>query len=311
MYANAQKHLVAMVKLIPLDGHGDIDFSLMTTSEEDELQHMDIGFRIVVNDFAYSDEAIFHQTHTFAFIMQSKLYPGGIVGAMEQWQSSAELEPMLGAMMQQKEARENTIKKKLPVAGSHEYVQQLMCDYPWMIQYMNAENFGIEKTMRTSSKGHCNEGYDMEEDFDMDDNVFDILSKKRMELHMDNPASNPGQAFVVKLQGGAWTKKHIGKEFDSFKCHAKDASTRQWCIDIGMSFNFSASIAKYSEDGAHALCHLWQARMSHLKSYYDEHQSIVGSMTHFTEEARHVRTVMGSGNQAAIERLESIRLIPS
>ena len=145
---------------------------------------------------------------------------------------------------------------------------------------------------------------------DIQENVFDILSKKRMDLHMDNPASNPGQAFVVKLQGGAWTKRVHGKAFDSFKCHAKDTSTKQWCNDIGMPWNFSGSIAKYGEAGAHALCHLWQARMSHLKSYHDEHHTTVGAMTHFTEDGGHVRTIMSSGNLAAIDRLEAIRLIP-
>ena len=316
MYANAQKHLVAMVKLMPLDGHGDIDFSLMTTSEADALQDMDIGFSIVVNEFVYSDEAIFRQTHAFALIMESKLYPGGIVGAMGQWHSSAELEPILGAMIQKKEAKEEAMKKKLPLAGSHEYVQQLMCDYPWMVQYMDVADFGIEKTKRTSSKGHGHGGDgtgmdDTEEAMEIEENIFDLLSTKRVELHMGNPAPNPGQAFIVKLQGGAWTKKNMGKEFDSFKCHAKDTSTKQWCNDIGMPWNFSCSISKYGEDGAHSLCHLWQARMSHLKSYYDDHQSIVGAMTHFTEEAHRVDTIMGSGNQAAIDRLESIRGIAS
>ena len=64
------------MKLMHLDGHGDIDFGLMTTSESDELQTMDTAFRIMVQDCASSDEAMLRQAHTFALIMESKLYPG-------------------------------------------------------------------------------------------------------------------------------------------------------------------------------------------------------------------------------------------
>ena len=140
----------------------------MDESERDEIQNMDIGFRIVVNDFAYSDDqAIFGQIHGFALIKESKIYPGGIVAAMETWQSTEELEPILGAMIKKREAKQEAMKNKLPMSGSHEYVQQLMCDYPWMVQYMSFKEFGIEKTKRTSKRhGGGGDGTDTDDDDD-------------------------------------------------------------------------------------------------------------------------------------------------
>ena len=78
---------------------------------------------------------------------------------------------------------------------------------------------------------------------------------------------------------------------------------------IGFPWNLSCSIREYGEAGAHALCYLWQAQMRHLKAHHDEHQTIVGAMTHFREEARHVETVIGLGNHGAMDRLEFIRSI--
>ena len=141
MFANAQKHVVGMVKLMPLNGHGDIDFNFMTTSEQAKLEAMDIGFRIVSNDFTYSDDAMFRRTHSFDAIIDSKTFPGAIVAAMEQWQSSDALEPILGGMVKEQHAREQTMKARLPLAMDAQYIQELMVDYPWMVQYIDAKDF--------------------------------------------------------------------------------------------------------------------------------------------------------------------------
>ena len=168
------------------------------------------------------------------------------------------------------------------------------------------------ETKRSTSHGHAADGEDMDNDhadIDLEQNIFDILSTKRMELHMANPAKNPSQLFVIQLQGGAWTQRHTGMAFDSFKCHAKEACTKSWCNAMDFPWNFSSSIRKYTEGGAHALCHLWPSRMCHLKSFHEEHGTIVGAMQHFVEEDSHVATVTALANQGAMDRLAFIRSI--
>ena len=79
------------------------------------------------------------------------------------------------------------------------------------------------------------------------------------------------------LQGGAWLKKHTGKDYDSFKAYAKAKTTKTWCDDMGLNANFSCTIDKHTQACAHALCHLWQARMSHLKAFHAPSISITVS----------------------------------
>ena len=141
--------------------------------------------------------------------MKSKLFLGGIIGAMEHWQSSAELESILGGMIKGQHAKEEAMKTRLPVMSDHECISQLMVDYPWMVQYIDAQDFHHEKPVAAkpcTGHGHAAGGQDMDDahaDIDFDQNIFDILARKRMELHMANPGINPGQAFIVQLQGGA------------------------------------------------------------------------------------------------------------
>ena len=84
----------------------------------------------------------------------------------------------MGGMVKRQHANDQAIKTHLPLAMDGQYIEQLIVDYPWMVQYIDAKDFGIEKSIKAKcSTGHGH-GEDMDEahaDMDIEENIFDMF----------------------------------------------------------------------------------------------------------------------------------------
>ena len=65
------------------------------------------------------------------------------------------------------------------------------------------------------------------------------------------------------MQGGAWTKAHLGVEADAIKAYASGGQAQEFCSVYGLTKQATLSIRKYTEKVASGLALLWCAGCLH------------------------------------------------
>ena len=88
------------------------------------------------------------------------------------------------------------------------------------------------------------------------------LADKRAELVGEGAYADG--FFTWKLLGGAWTKAHLGVDFDTVKGEAQGAEAKHFCHQYKLQASASFKINAYGEATAITLVQLWVARMSYL-----------------------------------------------
>jgi hypothetical protein len=99
-----------------------------------------------------------------------------------------------------------------------------------------------------------------ERDFE-DQDVWAALAEARARLIVDEVAP---EHFAWNLRGGAWTREHVGEDFDSFRSYASSAEGRAFLSRHGLPQSATFSIRRYGEHACAVFCRQWVARMGFL-----------------------------------------------
>ena len=75
---------------------------------------------------------------------------------------------------------------------------------------------------------------------------------KRAEWDVDR--KNEHEDFTVELLGGAWTKDHLGVEYDAFRGYARRGDPEEFCVRTGLQKSFRCTTRSVPEETAFQIC---------------------------------------------------------
>lgn len=164
-----------------------------------------------------------------------------------------------------------------------------MEEFPWLATFGDGKQTRTSGPNPDSSEG---EGDDGEDDSDMvsgcsspsasdessdapgeqketinEDDVLAALSAKRVEMQASG--AEAALPFAWRVMGGAWTREHMGTDFDAFRGEARSTTAHTFATMYSLQRSASFSLALYGEDSARILSEYWCAKMNFLFAMWD------------------------------------------
>jgi hypothetical protein len=124
-----------------------------------------------------------------------------------------------------------------------------------------------------SPAGDSESSIDEEAPFVDPKEVLAALVLKRNEMALSGAAAE--LAFSWKVMGGAWTKAHLGLDYDAFRAEARSQHAKEFVALYGLPKSASFTLALYGDDIAKLLAAYWCDKVVHFYGIWSS-SKIVG-----------------------------------
>ena len=137
----------------------------------------------------------------------------------------------------------------------------VVAEHPWLQDILGHAWEGV--VVRHGHRPAAIDGDDSggelgDDDFERDD-VWAVLADARAAL-VDT--EDVVEHFAWNLRGGAWTRDHVGLDYDSFRSFATTGEGKAFLGDHGFAQSATFSVRRYGEHACAVFCRYWVARMS-------------------------------------------------
>ena len=138
--------------------------------------------------------------------------------------------------------------------------RSMLLDFPWMQDLLDTPA-ARPPPPRDHSAGHAHDGSEEsegDEGFDRDEALAALATARAVlcDVHDDD-----FEHFSWTLRGGAWTKMHMGRDYDSFRASFSTSIGKAFLEKHGLPLSATFAVSRYGEHCCRIFCQYWVSRM--------------------------------------------------